>query len=126
MTDAVTNALAVQLEFGEEELKQQIHDHIKGVARSVADSVARDVASRMAQQMVEQYIMVEAAKLVHDTLVVTVKQEIDALIRNALDAYTNNPYYIQRHEEKIRAIARQAAQQLELDALAIRTGRSFY
>ena len=126
MTDPVTNALAIQLEYGEDELKAQINDRLRKTAQGVAENISRDIAAKVARQLVEQYIMVEAAKLTHDTIVHTVKSEIDALIRTALDNFTNNPYYIQRHEDKVRAIARHAAQQLELEALSLRTGRQFY
>jgi len=35
MTDPVTNALAVQLEYGEDELKEQINEHIRKIAYAV-------------------------------------------------------------------------------------------
>ncbi len=85
MTDPVTNALAVQLEYGEDELKDQINEHIKNVARSVADNVARDVASKLTKQMVEQYIMHDAAKLVQETVKHELKMIMDVQIRDAIE-----------------------------------------
>lgn len=126
MTDPVTNALAVQLEYGEDELKDQINEHIKNVARSVADNVARDVASKLTKQMVEQYIMHEAAELVQETVALQLKTIMDVQIRSALAEYTNRTDYLQRHRTDIHHIARDAAQSINKDALRAFTGSPMF
>jgi hypothetical protein len=126
MTDPVTNALAVQLEYGEEELKMQIRDHISNVARSVADNIARDVASKLTRQMVEQYIMHDAAELVQETVNRELKIIMDMQIRTALAEYTNSDVYIQRHSNAIHNIARGAAQSINRDTLRAFTGAGIF
>jgi len=126
MTDPVTNALAVQLEYGEDELKDQINERLKEVARSVADNVARDVASKLTKQMVEQYIMHDAAELVEETVKHTLKTIMDVQIRSALADYTNSDLYIQRHSNAIHNIARGAAQSINKDTLRALTGAGIF
>jgi hypothetical protein len=41
-TDPVTNALALQMEFGDEELKQAVDKHIREIAFEVALGMAND------------------------------------------------------------------------------------
>jgi hypothetical protein len=122
MTDPVTNALAVQLEYGEDELKAQINERISNVARSVADNVTRDLASKVVKQMVEQYIMHDAAELVQETVNRELKIIMDMQIRQSLDQFTNNDGYIYKHRNAIHNIARDAAQSINKDALRALTG----
>lgn len=122
MTDPVTNALAVQLEFGEEELKQQIHDHIKNVARSVADNVTRDVASKLVIAMVDKYITDEAMAHIDQLFQQRVSMLFAQTIKEEMQMFLSDFKF----NEAVRNISRQTAQQLELDALAVRTGRQFY
>lgn len=126
MTDPVTSALAVQLEYGEDELKAQINDRLKKVAHSVADNVARDVASKMTKQMVEQYIMHEAAKLVEETVTLKLKTIMDVQIRDAIERFKASDEYIQRHRSAIHNLARDAAQSINKDALRAFTGSSIF
>jgi uncharacterized phage infection (PIP) family protein YhgE len=126
MTDPVTNALAVQLEYGEDELKEQINERLRSVARSVADNVARDVASKLTKQMVEQYIMHEAAELVQETVARELKTIMDVQIRSALADYTNRTDYIQRHRTDIHNLAREAAQSINKDTLRAFTGSAIF
>ena len=126
MTDPVTSALAVQLEYGEDELKAQINDRLKEIARSVADNVARDVASKMTKQMVEQYIMHEAAKLVEETVEHTLKVIMSEQIRQALEYFKSSDEYIHRHRNAIHNLARDAAQSVNKDALRAFTGSPIF
>ena len=126
MTDPVTNALAVQLEYGEDELKAQINDRLKEVARSVAENVARNVASAMVKQMVEPFIAREAAELVQQTVVRELKIIMDVQIREALNQFANSDNYVQRHSGAIHNIARSAAQSINKDTLRALTGAGIF
>lgn len=122
MTDPVTNALAIQLEYGEEELKQQIHDHIKNVARSVADNVTRDLASKLVIDMVDKYITDQAMSHIEQLFQQRVSVLFAQTIKDQMYVFLSD----YKFQEAVRNISRQTAQQLELDALAVRTGRQFY
>ncbi len=126
MTDPITNALAVQLEYGEDELKEQINERLKEVARSVAEEVAKNIASKMTQQLVEHYIMHHAAEVVEETVNRELKTIMDVQIRSALADYTNRTDYIQRHRTDIHQLAREAAQSINKDALRAFTGSPMF
>lgn len=123
MTDPVTNALAVQLEFGEDELKAQINDHLSEVARSVADKVTRDVAALLVREMVEGYLFRNGAEMVQDVVQRELKIIMDMQIREALERFTQNDNYIQRQRNMISYIAREAAHQVNKDVLSAFIGR---
>ena len=42
MTDPVTNSLALQTQFGDDELKKEVDQHIINLASNVAQAIVRD------------------------------------------------------------------------------------
>jgi hypothetical protein len=42
MTDPVTNSLALQTQFGDDDLKKEVDDHIRNLAIEVAHTVVRE------------------------------------------------------------------------------------
>jgi cell division ATPase FtsA len=98
MTDPVANALAVQLEYGEEELKQQIRDHIESVAEEAATIRTEEVAERMVRTYLQQHGQ--------DILNVMVTN----IVQDRLQQFSNNSTYISNHSQLIKQIATTATQ----------------
>lgn len=122
MTDPVTNALAIQLEYGEDELKAQIEARLREVAFATAENVATQIAKQVATNLVDRYITEQAVSHINTLFDQRVRVLTEQVIKEQLQVFLSD----YKFNEAVRNISRQTAQQLELDALAVRTGRQFY
>jgi membrane-bound ClpP family serine protease len=98
MTDPVTNALAVQLEYGEEELKQQIRNRIEAVAEEAAMIRTEEVAERM----VRTYLQLHGQEILNSV--------VTNIVETKLQQFTNNSNYINNHSHLIKQLATTATQ----------------
>ncbi len=99
MTDPVTNALAVQLEYGEEELKQQIRDHIEAVSEQAATIRTEEVAERM----VRTYLQLHGQEILNSMVM--------NIVDTKLQQFANNSTYINNHSNLIKQLATTATQE---------------
>ena len=76
MTDPVTNSLALQTQFGDDELKKEVDQHIINIATGVAQSVVRHAFNEPDN---------------FRRMVVNNTYEFETLVAQALKNYLKNP-----------------------------------
>ena len=76
MTDPVTNSLALQTQFGDDELKKEVNDYIVKIALEVAHEVVREAFNNPDN---------------FRRLIVNNTYEFETLVAQALKNYLKNP-----------------------------------